>query len=774
MQALRRWIPQSSLGRTRLAALLFAMITVVPQFFRINQGLATAQRVVTLLAMVLLVVSFLATMVRRSVPRFEPLYTGAAVLVAGLGLHDPLAAGGFCFGAVVTQSLYGSRRTAYARLLILMIVMPAVFAITAMQPDLYPARNRDPAEPAALVASLLMIGLFVRAMYQLLRRQEEAAFRAALLARASRQLLGLTDIETVRAVISRAVEELCRYHPEIRLLALKQAATETRVVNSGGFPRSVDDVALPALDGVLDTLDTEVARPLTTGITAIEELAGGRRRWWGLHLTTGEDRRFLIVGDTGRVSDDTLDLFRSLANQEVLAEASCRSHAELERRAHHDLLTGLPNRFLFFQRLTVAVDSGRGLVLLLIDLDGFKKVNDTHGHPAGDALLIEIASRLVEIGGEAAAVGGEAACVGRFGGDEFGVLLTGVTGPDAGRLADRLCRRLREPVVLSEATVTVGASIGLMSAVPNMSAGDLIRCADIALYSAKAGGKNRVVRYERARHGDITRHRLLEEHLVRAVQRREIKLYYQPHIDTGSGRCLAAEASVRWEHPSLGTLRADEFLPIAERIGELGRLGTSVLRAAIGQLSAWAGKDTDDLRVVVDVPARQVADPEFAATVREALHAAGMAPRRLTIVLTESEQLHSDEACDQIRRVAELGVQVAVRAFAAGKASLASLWSFPVHQLTIDYASSVAVNGPDPRALLDLMASVYRLLGVETLAEGIETEEQAAAVREAAIPLAQGPLYGGPMPPEEFARWLAARAGRDALERDERIGDRIR
>jgi diguanylate cyclase (GGDEF)-like protein len=223
------------------------------------------------------------------------------------------------------------------------------------------------------------------------------------------------------------------------------------------------------------------------------------------------------------------------------------------------------------------------LALLIIDLDDFKQVNDTLGHQAGDELLIEIAERLRRIAGEFGVAS-------RFGGNEFAVLLYGLASQaDADPVAEEVCRRLQEPVQLSTGIVTVGGSVGLVGGSPGATAGDLMRCADIAMYSAKAGGKNRVERFTEDRHGKFAHIRLLEDHLAEIVTRDEIVLHYQPLIDLETGWCVAMEVLTRWQHPTLGMLMPSEFMSLAERHGLTGDLGAHILRLSCRQLKSLDG-----------------------------------------------------------------------------------------------------------------------------------------------------------------------------------------
>jgi diguanylate cyclase (GGDEF)-like protein len=459
--------------------------------------------------------------------------------------------------------------------------------------------------------------------------------------------------------------------------------------------------------------------------------------------------------------EEVLDAFRNLGNQLALAEATCASHAELHHRAHHDALTSLPTRILFVRKLNAAMDADRAagtctVALLNIDLDDFKQINDVYGHAAGDELLVGVAHRLVEAGGPNSVAA-------RFGGDEFAVLLTGLDDlSEAERIAERIYQHLIEPLRLLVATVSVGASIGVATAEPALTAGDLLRCADVAMYWAKARGKSRVERFDAERHGEIARHRILEEHLAYAVGRDEIVLYFQPYFSLRTGECTGIEALACWQHPTLGLLQPHEFLPAAERTGQSASLGTHVLRRACRELASWLDlPGAGSLRIGVNVAARQVLDPGFASTVTEALAAAGLPPERLVLEVVESQQLDDPMARAQLQTVTAGGVRLAMDEFGTGYVSFGSLRSLPFSQIKI---ASTFMTGPQDT--LRLVVSVAQLLGAEIVVQGIDTAERVDAFL--GVTSGQGTQLAAPMPAGDVREWLAAGPpGTRAAARDE-------
>jgi len=306
----------------------------------------------------------------------------------------------------------------------------------------------------------------------------------------------------------------------VAAVLIRQGGSAT-VVASAGFATEVGGIELP--DAALAALVAPHASGTGAHPAPLSEHAPEVRYWRGAPLISKGTDRFLLIGGTTRVTDGLFDAFLTLSHQVALAEASCLSRVELHHQAHHDHLTALPTRALFFRRVAQAVDVGADKVALLnIDLDDFKKVNDVHGHSAGDELLVQIAARLREAGGPGSVPA-------RFGGDEFALLLTDLTDPaEAVQIAERVCQRIIEPVHLSAAIVSVGASVGVAVADTGLTAGDLVRCADVAMYSAKARGKNRVALFTPQHQGEAAHHRMLEEHPGQATDRGEIVVGY-PH-----------------------------------------------------------------------------------------------------------------------------------------------------------------------------------------------------------------------------------------------------
>jgi diguanylate cyclase (GGDEF)-like protein/PAS domain S-box-containing protein len=442
-------------------------------------------------------------------------------------------------------------------------------------------------------------------------------------------------------------------------------------------------------------------------------------------------------------------------------DISERKAAE-ERVRHtalHDPLTALPNRLLFYDRLGNALArarrTGACITVMLLDLDQFKEVNDSMGHTAGDVLLCEVAARLRGL----TRVGDTWA---RLGGDEFALLQEGIAEADAAdQTACRVLAALDSPFLIEEQEIEISASLGV-TVFPDHgdTAERLIRNADVALYRAKAAGRSRFERYGYEMDRQLLNVRNLQRGLRRALAEGELELAYQPMFDLPSQRLSKVEALLRWILPDGGQIPPASFIPIAETSGLIHPLGEWVLQVACRQAAAWrdAGRP---LKTAVNVSAAQLRRSEFADSVREALDGAGLAASLLEIELTESvfldpskEQIH-----DTLRRLAEQGVTLAIDDFGIGYSSLAYLKHFPFDEVKID-GSFVADIGlaPDGGAIAAAVVGLAHSLGKRVTAEGVETGEQLAFLRDQGCDAAQGFLLGRPGPADGVVQLLAAAA----------------
>ena len=426
------------------------------------------------------------------------------------------------------------------------------------------------------------------------------------------------------------------------------------------------------------------------------------------------------------------------------------AEARIAHLARHDGLTGLPNRTQLIERLEDAqprLARGAHFALLCLDLDRFKQVNDTLGHPIGDKLLQKVTRRLK------AAVR-ETDIVARLGGDEFAIIQDSANQPeDVTALAARLVREVSEPYVIDGHRIIIGTSIGIALA-PNdgVSAETLLKCADLALYRSKSEGRGAWRFFEPEMDERMQRRRRIETDLRAALENREFELEYQPLIDAETSRLSGFEALVRWRHPERGLVSPAEFVPLAEETGLILPLGRMVLEQACIEAARWP----DELTVAVNVSAVQFRQPDFVATVAEALALSGLPAARLELEVTETIMLHDNAATvAQLYRLRRLGVRISMDDFGTGYSSLSYLRSFPFDKIKIDQSFIREMeNRSEASAIVHAIAGLGLTLGMRTTAEGVENENQLARVRAAGCTDVQGYFFGRPMPRAQVADFV--------------------
>ncbi|MBV6521326.1 MAG: hypothetical protein MNPFHGCM_01460 [Gemmatimonadaceae bacterium] len=440
----------------------------------------------------------------------------------------------------------------------------------------------------------------------------------------------------------------------------------------------------------------------------------------------------------------------------VLNSRDVSEREELQRRlthqAFHDPLTNLANRTLFLDRTDHAMKRSardlRQVALLFIDLDDFKKVNDSLGHAAGDAMLVAVSGRLRSTlrDGDTLA---------RLGGDEFGLLLEDCGGmARAMEVADRVRRVFREPLVLQGRDIFARASVGIASASDAASPVELLRNADLAMYVAKARGKGGSAWYEPRMHADIVLRLELEADLRQAIDRGELSLVFQPIVMLDGLEVRGVEALLRWRHPRYGDISPSQFVPIAEEAGLIAGIGRWVLREAARQARAWFEVTGVRIDVGVNISGRHIQAGRLVDDVQEALADAGIAPSQLLIEITESMLMrHGDEALDVLRGLRETGVSLALDDFGTGYSSLSYLQRFPIDVLKIDKAfiEGITAEGADPRLVRAIIA-LGESLNLRTVAEGVETEEQWRALTGLGCTMGQGYLFARPLPASEIPK----------------------
>ena len=424
---------------------------------------------------------------------------------------------------------------------------------------------------------------------------------------------------------------------------------------------------------------------------------------------------------------------------------------ELSWQANHDALTGLPNRELFLARLSGSLGSEGRVAVLLVDLDDFKVVNDSLGHGAGDRLLSGVAERLCRVlrPGDVIA---------RFGGDEFTVLLPGITSEAyALGVARRLAEALREPLVLDGERRYVTASVGVSFSAPSEhDPHALLRDGDAAMYRAKEMGKSRCEVFDDSMRERAMERLELESGLRHALDDGELHLVYQPLVTLDDGRISGVEALLRWDHPIFGVVAPLRFISLAERNGLIIPIGAWVLREACRQLAAWGD---DALSVSVNVSARQLGSTDLVDVVRAALEDSGIAPRRLCLEITETAMMADPGAIGEtLSALKALGVRLAVDDFGVGHASLRQLRALlPVDTLKIDTSFVDGItDDADDAAIVEGVVRLAHSLGLQAVAEGVETAEQVAMLRAFSCQTGQGYHFARPAGPDAIARMLSA------------------
>ncbi|MBA2312810.1 MAG: EAL domain-containing protein [Actinobacteria bacterium] len=460
----------------------------------------------------------------------------------------------------------------------------------------------------------------------------------------------------------------------------------------------------------------------------------------------------------------TIVIFAALALG-ILQRERNRWAKEMAHRALHDPLTDLPNRDLLKDRvehaLARAARTGETHAVLFLDLDNFKWVNDTLGHDVGDCVLIEVAARV-------------GTClrptdtIARLGGDEFAILLEDVGGTrDASMLSERITRVLDDPLEIRGNRMTVSASVGVALCGAGDKIEDILANADVAMYAAKSGGKGMYELYEPQMRNALLLRLDIEADLRRALHRNEFMLHYQPIIDVQSGAIEGAEALVRWLHPVRGLVPPNDFIPLAEQTGLIKDLGSWVLEAACRQTREWqeSHPDAEALKVGVNLSARQLHEPGFMEEIKSVLAATGLTPSTLILEVTESMLMRNTDATIQkLSELKALGVRLAVDDFGTGYSSLSYLTRFPIDIIKIDRAFVEGIErGAEESALVKAIIRMGESLNLQTVAEGIETQEQLTELRRLGCTQGQGFFVARPLDAEVMSMLLEDRERQETL-----------
>ena len=463
----------------------------------------------------------------------------------------------------------------------------------------------------------------------------------------------------------------------------------------------------------------------------------GQEVWWEIAGKPQFDEAQRFTGYRGSAKDIT---------------RSRESQRDAERLAQYDSLTGLSNRHRMTKRLSTTLaayrNSKRSCALLMLDLDRFKQVNDTLGHPAGDELLKQVAARLGRIVGDK----GE---IGRLGGDEFQIMLPDIDDRGAlGELGQRLIQMISQPYSINGARAIIGTSVGIAIApYDGLDTEELVKATDLALYAAKGGGRGQYRFYSSDLQDGAKHRRQVEEDLRDAITNSELSMHYQPLICAKTHTVQACEALMRWEHPERGSISPGVFIPVAEEIGIIKEMGDWALREVCRQAKEWPV----DLRVAVNVSAIQFSHDDFAHVVKNALHYSGLSPDRLELEITESVFLgDADRSQRMFAELKDLGVRLALDDFGTGYSSLSYLRTAPFDKIKIDqsFVRGATEEGNNNAAILSAITGLAAALKMDTVAEGVEAEDELALVTARGATLIQGHIFSRAISHEELLERL--------------------
>jgi diguanylate cyclase (GGDEF)-like protein len=598
--------------------------------------------------------------------------------------------------------------------------------------------------------------------------ERERAHREAAMARLGRLALRASDRallldETVRVLTETLRVEHCA------IVELPPDSTEMETVAAVGFdagaavPADVQRLAGYVLGGDEPIIVWEWASEKRFSVPSLRD-AGIRAS--AAAAIRGRSGAFGIIGvhstTVGAFSGEEGQWLQSIADLLASALDRERSEAVMRHQSLHDSLTGLPNRALLFDRIEHAFGRaerfGSAVAVLLLDLDGFKTVNDSLGHHAGDELLIEVGSRLQDVVRTSDTVA-------RLGGDEFVVLAEVESDEEAFGLSERIAAIWEAPFAAASGEVFCSASVGIAVGRKAEAPTKMLREADAAMYRAKDRGRGRSEIFDEEMRRDAFERLRTESDLRRALERDEFRVMYQPIFDTTTLRPIAVEALVRWQHPTRGIVGPVEFIPLAEETGLIAPLGRWVLEHAVAEVAGWSRQFPElPLRVAVNVSGQQLARPEFLQEVRVALEASDLPPELLGLEITESILINeSGNPRSTLESLREIGVKVLIDDFGTGYSSLARLKRFPLDVIKIDRSFVDGVGAEDEdTAIVAAIVDIARSLGLQVIAEGVEGEVQLERLRELGCHAAQGYLFSGPMQGDAFAAFLAGDEPRSA------------
>ena len=508
---------------------------------------------------------------------------------------------------------------------------------------------------------------------------------------------------------------------------------------------AVDQDVLPKIDRILITLEQLVRLHRITREASLEQ----QKRW-----ASKQNLVFYILISVLLAIGAILSR-RSILSINRLISKQAQAEAKIKQQAHFDNLTNLPNRFLALDRLELMIREARRndskIAVLFLDLDFFKKVNDTLGHVSGDKLLVEAAQRISNSVRDTDTVG-------RLGGDEFIVLMGGVSSTtEVNSIAEKLTDQISHAFHIDGKELVLSASIGI-SIYPEDGSEivELIRKADSAMYHSKEMGRNTYSFFTESMNRQIERQLSIEDQFHGALERNELEVYYQLKMDIGSNRIVGAEALLRWTNQTLGAVSPDEFIPIAEQTGLIVPIGQFVLTEALMMAHQWQQELAPNFRMAVNLSPRQFRDPDLVNNISKTLHATEVASHCLELEITEgvlmNEHLHIDRALAELTR---LGIKIAMDDFGTGYSSLNYLRNFPFDVIKIDRSFIQDIDSNSMSEQLNHAAiSMAHALNISVVAEGVETESQLKILQNLGCDTAQGYYFGKPVPARELTALL--------------------
>jgi len=480
------------------------------------------------------------------------------------------------------------------------------------------------------------------------------------------------------------------------------------------------------------------------------------------HRIKHKDGRWICVLNRGKAfyNEDgkviMISGFQTDITKEILALEEVEKQKNiLHHQAHHDALTGLPNKILFMDRLEQAIKKAKRsfnkIAVLFIDLDNFKKINDSMGHDTGDEVLVQVATRLQNCIRKSDTLA-------RLGGDEFIIIIDEIKDKDlAIHLAQKLVLAMSEPLHVKGQDTYITNSVGV-SIFPEdgYDANTLLKNADAAMYKAKDDGKNSYQFYKEEMTEKAFERLLMENSLRQALENEEFVVHYQPQIDTKTEELVGMEALVRWNHPSMGLVPPSKFIPLAEETGLIVQLDRWVMKTAMNQISKWNSQNAENKFVSLNLSMKQLDQKDFLEFVKKSLHETKCLPSFLELEITESQIMKDAKKCIHIlEKVKELGILISIDDFGTGYSSLSYLKKFPISKIKIDQSFVRDLpTDEDDVALVKAIISIAKNLNLSTIAEGVETNEQREFMLKHGCDKIQGYFYSKPIPADEMEKLL--------------------